>query len=384
MPRAGKEIYERRLQKTLFEACRIIMKIVIFAGGVGSRLWPLSRKNSPKQFGKLVGDQSTLQLTVERLLPEFGASDIFIATGQQYKEIVREQLPQIPEENFIFEPMMRDVGPALGLVSCLLAKKFGDEPIAILWSDHIVKNVNAFRDILRTAEDKVKNHNANFVFISQKPRFANQNMGWIEVGEKVEDLTEGTLYKFQQLRYRPSLDEAKQFFHDHRFVWNLGYFVTTPKYLASLFASHTPEMHAALTNVADVWGTGSYEETLANVYPTLEKISFDDAILVKLKPDNMYVISADLGWSDIGAWESLKEALANHADENVTKGDVLAKDSRDSLLFNFTDQLVVGIDLEEMIVINTEDVVLICPKESVPKIKKFVESLGGTEHEHLA
>lgn len=359
------------------------MKIVIFAGGVGSRLWPLSRKNSPKQFGKLVGDQSTLQLTVERLLPEFDPSDIFIATGKQYKDIVMQQLPKLPKENFIFEPMMRDVGPALGLVACLLNKKFADEPIAILWSDHIVKNEVAFRTILRKAEQKVRSNEANFIFISQKPRFANQNMGWIEVGEKVEDLKEGELFQFKKLRYRPSLDEAREFFQNKSFVWNLGYFVTTPSYLHSLFQQYTPDMCRALSDVASVWGTDGFEPKLDAVYPTLEKISFDDAILVKLQPDHMFVISADLGWSDIGAWESLKEALANHIDENVTKGNVLVEDSRDSLLFNFTNQLVVGIDLEELIVINTEDVVLVCPKSSVPKIKKFVERLNGTAHEHL-
>jgi mannose-1-phosphate guanylyltransferase len=279
--------------------------------------------------------------------------------------------------------MMRDVGPALGLVACLLNKRFPQEPIAILWSDHVVKNEVAFRTILREAEQKVRSQEANFIFISQKPRFANQNMGWIEVGEKVAELKQGELFRFTKLRYRPSLEEAKQFFQNKSFVWNLGYFVTTPSYLNSLFQQYTPEMCSALTDVASVWGTDAFEQKLGEVYPTLEKISFDDAILVKLQPDRMFVISDDLGWSDIGAWESLKEALANHVDENVTKGNVMVEDSRDSLLFNFTDQLVVGIDLEEMIVINTEDVTLICPKRSVPKIKKFVERLGGTAHEHL-
>src|SRR3989344_5222375 len=150
------------------------MKLVIFAGGSGTRLWPLSRKNSPKQFGKVIGDKSTLQQTVERLLPDFSPSDIYIATGKQYEAIVTEQLPFIPKENFIFEPAMRDVGPALGMVACMLQKHFANEPVAILWSDHLVKKEEVFRKILRLAEEKVKNHEADFVFITQKPRFANQ------------------------------------------------------------------------------------------------------------------------------------------------------------------------------------------------------------------
>src|SRR5207247_1695694 len=127
-----------------------------------------------------------------------------------------------------------------------------------------------------------------------------------------------------------------------------------------------------------------YEEVLARVYPTLEKISFDDAILHNIDPTQAYVIAADLSWSDVGAWESLKEALEVSAKENVTKGKTMISDSNDNLVFNYTDQLVVGIDLEEMLVINTDDVLLVCNKKSVPKIKKIVESLEGTPHEHLA
>jgi mannose-1-phosphate guanylyltransferase len=143
-------------------------------------------------------------------------------------------------------------------------------------------------------------------------------------------------------------------------------------------------MYEKLTEIKQTIGTEAFEDTLAEIYPTLEKISFDDAILEKLSPEKMFVISEDLGWSDIGAWEALQEALSEGADENVTQGDVLIEDSSKNLLFNFNPQLIVGIDLEDMVVVNTQDVLLICPKKSVPKIKKFVEKLEGTSHEHLA
>src|SRR5258706_112652 len=144
------------------------MRIIIFAGGVGSRLWPLSRKNSPKQFGKIMGDSSTLQQAVRRLQPAYSPKDIFVATGMQYKEVVKEQLPELPAGNFIFEPQMRDVGPAIGLASILLEKMDPDEPIAIIWSDHLVRNVQTFQTVLQTAESTVKSKKANFIFIGQK------------------------------------------------------------------------------------------------------------------------------------------------------------------------------------------------------------------------
>lgn len=359
------------------------MKLVIFAGGAGTRLWPLSRKNSPKQFGKLLGDTSTLQQTVSRLLPTFSPSDIYIATGKKYSDIVHEQLSMIPRENFIFEPAMRDVGPALGLVAAILEKKFGDEPIAILWSDHMVKQEALFRKMLLFAGEKIRDKESEFIFIGQKPRFANQNMGWIEVGKKLDDQDSIHLYKFTSLRYRPKLEDAEKFYKSKNFVWNLGYFVTSPKFLTSLFREHTHDMFELIQVIADSFGTPDFSERLERIYPTLEKISFDDAVLTKIASKNILVFSADLGWSDIGAWESLKEALTDSEHQNVTRGDVMVEDCRDSIIYNEGKQLIVGIDLDGYVVINTEDVILICPKSSVPKIKKIVEKLTGSAREHL-
>lgn len=362
------------------------MKIVIFAGGVGTRLWPLSRKNTPKQFEKIFGEKSTLQEAIDRLLPDFDCSDIYIATGKRYEHIIREQLNQIPPENFIFEPEMRDVGPAIGLMATILDRIAPDEPVAILWSDHMVKHIDKFKQALRSAEKITREQKGQFVFIAQKARFANQNMGWIEVGNAVTldgASNENAIFTFRKLCYRPSLKQAEEFLKNEKYVWNLGYFVTTPRILLSLYKSFTPEMYAKLMKIKDAWGTNMFELTLAEVYPTLEKISFDDAILVKLSSENVYVISSDLGWSDVGAWEALKEALSPTQEDNVTKGNVTLEDSTDCLAFNYNDQLVVGIDLHEMLVINTGDVLLVCPKTSVPKIKKLVESLAGTPNEHL-
>lgn len=360
------------------------MKIVVFAGGVGSRLWPLSRKNTPKQFGKIIEGKSTLQKTIERLLPEFQAEDIFIATGEKYKDIVREQLPYIPENNFIFEPAMRDVGPAIGLAACLLHKRFNDEPIAILWSDHLVKREEEFRSILRLAEKRINEKKADFIFIAQKPRFANQNIGWIQIGEKVEE-KEGRakIYRFEKLIYGPSREQAEVFFRGQDHVWNLGYYVTTPKFLTSLFEKYVPDMYQQMSEIANVWGTDGFQDTLTEIYPTVEKISFDNAILEKMSPDNFYVISEDLGWSDIGAWEAMKEALTDTDDENLTKGKIILEDCRNSIIHNDTNQLIVGIDLDEFVIVSTDDVILVCPKNSVSKIKEFVSGLAGTEHEHL-
>jgi len=359
------------------------MKVVIFAGGVGTRLWPLSRKNTPKQFEKIVGDKSTLQLAFDRLQPDFKPEDIYISTGKKYEDIVRKHLPQIPPENFIFEPEMRDVGPAVGVAMGIVGKNHPDSPVAIIWSDHFVKKERRFREVLNFAKDLVSKDENSLIFIGQRARFANQNLGWIEFGEEVGNIKGTKIFRFKKLIYRPSLEDAEQFLESQTYAWNPGYFVTTPKFLLSQYEKFSPRLWEGIIKIQEAIGTNDYEKVLQELYPTFEKISFDNAILEKIDPKYVSVIAADLGWSDVGAWEALKEALSEKTDENVTRGKVLLEDASDNLVFNYTDQLVVGIDLSKMIVINTDDVLLVCPKDSVPKIKKLVESLKGTEHENL-
>lgn len=362
----------------------ILVKIVIFAGGVGTRLWPLSRKNTPKQFEKIIDDKSLLQIAVSKVFPDFTWKDIYISTNKQYADLLYQQFPEIPEENLIFEPAMRDVGPAVGLMVANFIQKFPDEPIAILWGDHLVKRGEEFRNALKTAARLIEKEQDKIVFIGQKPRFPSVNLGYIEFGNEVKKEGGVPVYAFGGFKYRPDCEMAKNFLADNKHAWNLGYFVTTPKFLWQSFEKFAPNLFEKLKLISAAVGKQEYGEVLDKVYPETEKISFDNAILEKLDPASGLVLSVDIGWSDVGAWEALKEALANSEEENVVKGNVELLDSKDSLVFNYNGQLVVGIDLAGMLVINTGDVLLVCPKDAVPKIKKYVESLAGTPNEKLA
>lgn len=359
------------------------MKIIIFAGGVGTRLWPLSRKNTPKQFEQIIGNKSTLQLAAHRLMPDFSWKDIYISTGKAYVSTVKKQLPKIPADHIIGEPEMRDVGPAVGLMAGVLQKQFPGEPIAILWSDHLVKKEEYFRKIIKTAGSYIEKNPNKIIFIAQKPRFASENLGWIDYGKKVFSQNNIVFYSFSGCKYRPASKLAKSYFTSGHHAWNLGYFVTTSDFLLEQYKKLAPQVYKGVIEIASSWGTSSFSNVLSKIYPTFSKIHFDNAILEKLNPADAYVVSENIEWSDIGAWEALKEALAHSKKENVARGNIMLKDSSDSLVFNYTKQLIVGIDLAEMLVIGTDDVVLVCPKSAVPKIKKLVEGLAGTPNEHL-
>jgi mannose-1-phosphate guanylyltransferase len=360
------------------------MKAVIFAGGVGTRLWPLSRKKSPKQFERIIGDKSTLQIAVERLLPEFKPEDIYISTGKAYIDLVAKQLSFIPKENIIGEPEMKDVGPAVCFMMGYLSKKSPDEPVAILWSDHLVRHEQKFKNILQTASQMVTQQPEKIIFIGQKPRFPSDNLGYIESGETATEINSVAFKTFEGFKYRPDKSLAETYFKDPRYCWNLGYFVCTPRFTYGLFKKYAPEIYEITERICSEIGSPTFEETFKEEYGHMPKINFDNAVLEQLDKDCAYVIVDDIGWSDVGAWEALKEALEQSREDNIIKGKVLFEDSVDNLAYNYEDgKLIVGIDLQELLIVNTEDVLLVAKKKSVSKIKKLVESFQGTEHEEL-
>ncbi len=360
------------------------MKAIVFAGGSGTRLWPLSRKKSPKQFERIVGDKSTLQLAIERLRPDFKPDDIYVSTNISYRDMVREQLPILPKKNFLFEPQKKDVGPAIALVCGVFNKLSPQEPIAILWSDHLVKKVPIFKKILKNAGEYIKNNPNKIVFIAHKPRFAATNLGYIHVGKKRLIRNGLAFHSFEGFKYKPDVVTAKRFYENGDYAWNLGYFVTTPKFIYEAFERLAPNVYRNTQKILESYGKKEYERVLKSDYPRVESISFDSAILENLNKQDALVIVGDIGWSDVGAWEQLKEALENHPYENVIRGEVFLEHVRDSLIYNYEDKkLIVGIDLDENIVVNTKDVLLIAKKASVDKIKKLVESFQGTQHEKL-
>jgi mannose-1-phosphate guanylyltransferase len=354
------------------------MKVIIYAGGHGLRMWPISRKNSPKQFEQMFNGRSTLQMMVERVEEIVGIENIFISTNNSFKELIKKQIPKLPKENVIYEPAKRDLAPAVGL-SMMKFNKLGiDEPVAILWSDHLIKDNPEFQKALKVGEKLIIENPNRFVFTGEIPRFANNNIGWINIGGVLKNVDGLDVYNFEGWTYRPAIELCNCLFDSGKAIWNTGYFVTSVKFVIDRYKQHLPEMAEKLEEIIE------NPELMDEIYPTLESISFDDGIVVKTNKNQAVVLKVDMGWSDPGSLYALKEALVSNTDDNFVKGRAITLDNKDSMVYNQNDaQLVTTIGLDGFVVVNTGDTILVCHKDRIQDIKellKMVEEEGYDEY----
>ncbi len=337
------------------------MKLIIFAGGIGTRLWPLSRENSPKQFDKIFDGKSTLELAILRLKNKFSIDDILIQTLENYVPLIREQIPDLPKENIIVEPSRRNLGPAVCLSILELKKRGFNGPMAILWADHLMEHPNEFVNALCSAENLIKKDGERFVFLAEKARFANNNLGWIHLGKKIDTENNFDYFVFEGWKYKPETGECNTMYESGEYFWNPGYFVTSVDFLEEQYKTLSPDIYKAVK-------TGHYNEA--------EVTHFDRAIIEKVNLSNAVVLKTNMGWSDPGTLYALKEALAKTKEETVEKGNVSTMNCSDSLIYNLEKKkLVAVIGLKGMVVVNTEDALMVLHKEEVINITNLVKRL---------
>lgn len=357
------------------------LKIALFCGGSGTRMWPMSRKNLPKQFQPLIENVSTFEMMVNRLTKKFPYHNIFPVSTRDNVQWIVKLAPEIPLENIIIEPEMRDTAAAVGLAAAVLAKKFPDTNVLAVWSDHVVRNEDQFIKAIELA-NKTATETAKFVEIGVRPAFPSIALGYLKVGKMLSRSNGMAIFEFDSQIEKPDFAQAKLFTESWEYLWHIGYALWPSAKMLSMYQKHFDEGYRHIIKIQKAWGTPNQEKVLKEEYEKIPKTSIDFAVNSHLTSDDQVVISADLGWRDVGTWNELKDEMSAAPIDNITQGDVVQMDLKDCLIYSSTKEKIIAvIGLESLVVVDTEDALLVVPKDRTQDVKKIIEELKSKNKE---
>ncbi len=359
------------------------MKIVplIMAGGKGERFWPKSRQSLPKQFLNLLGDQSMLQLTVSRLEKMVPLTDIHIVTGDEYADLVKTQLPDLPVENIILEPIGKNTAPCIGLAATILARRYDTDAVMIVVpSDHMIMNEERYLSILQAGVQAAQSSNAPLLTIGISPTGPETAYGYIRVGQLQAQLEQEQVYLVDQFVEKPDIKTAEQYLQSGDYYWNSGMFVFTIAAILGNMEIHLPELKAALNRIEQAVDTDLFPAVLNREYRALKSISIDYGVMEKA--ERVMVIPGEFGWDDVGSWTSMERINPACENQNIIRGNVISLDNHGCIVEAGSNQRLIAIlGAEDLIVVDTEDATLICPKNRAQDVKKILENLKASRQE---
>lgn len=348
------------------------MKItaVIMAGGKGERFWPKSRSSLPKQFLSLTSNGLTMiQLTTLRLLPLVSYEDMFIVTNKDYVELVKEQLPEIPHENILAEPRACNTAPCIGFAAAVISRKYEDAIIMVLPSDHLIKFEEMYMDTMMQAVEVAK-ENGNLVTIGITPTYPETGYGYINFGRD-EGGNRG-IYVVKRFVEKPNMDTAKEYLASGQYLWNSGMFVWKLSTILQKFNELLPDTYQGIVKIGQAFGTPEYEQVLENCFAKFKPESIDYGVMERA--DHIYTIPGNFGWDDVGNWLALERFNKTNESGNMVRGDVITIDTQDSIIMG-NHKLIAAVGVEDMVIVDTDDAILICAKDSTQNVKKVIENL---------
>jgi len=348
------------------------MKCVIMAGGKGTRLWPVSRQNKPKQFQCLISNKTMLQETYLRMRKIFAPEDIYIATNKEYVGEVENEILEFPKENIIGEPIGRGTAPSIALSSAIIAAKDPEEIMGIFAADHFVKDPEPLFKAVQKAGEFLKKNGDYLITFGVNPTSAETGYGYIEKGDLLEKRDEIEFIKVKRFVEKPDFTTAQDYVDSGNFFWNSGMFMWKTSTIIDKFKLYIPDIYNRLIKIKEVVGTENFSEVLEKEFPEMDKISIDYAVMEN--EPNTIVIPLNISWSDIGSWTSLKDALiADHKDHFV-RGEHIDFGSRNLLVYG-SNKLITTIGIKDLIIIDTEDAILICDQDKSQLVSDIVKRL---------
>ena len=349
--------------------------LVIMAGGVGSRFWPMSTPERPKQFIDVLGcGRTLLQLTADRFknicLPE----NIWVVTSEQYAEIVHEQLPDVPVENILKEPCRRNTAPCIAYVSWKIKARNPKANVVVTPSDHVVMNVLEFQRVINSAMSFTKDSDA-ILTLGMKPTRPETGYGYIETDLQVSSVTNKEIFRVDSFKEKPDEETARHYIEQNNYFWNAGIFVWNISTIVNAFRIYCPSIAKIFETLRPYFYTSQEQEAIDREFPNCDNISVDYAILEKA--EEIFVFPADFGWSDLGTWGSLYEQMPQDLNKNVCIGEnIQLYDTRNCIIHTTQEKKVVVMGLDGFIVAEKNDALLICKSSEEQKIKLFTDNLN--------
>lgn len=354
---------------------------VIMAGGGGTRLWPVSRRSHPKQIISLVEENSLFQSTVERLEGIFPSERILVVTVDEQAEKLRKQAPELPAENFILEPTPRGTASVVGLAAVVLQKRDPQAVMVVLPSDHYIRNRDLFYSLLRVAVDVAEKE--YLVTLGITPTYPATVYGYIQRGEPLPEKFAHPVYQVLKFIEKPGEKQARKMLATRDHSWNSGMFLWRTDTILDEISRQMPDLRAALTQIGAAWGTDEQDSTLTEFWPSLRNETIDYGVMENA--EKVAVLPAGgLEWSDIGNWSSLFDVLAPDKDGNIVfSGQHVPVETSSSLVYgNNDDRLIVTIGVDNLIIVDTGDVLLVCRKDKASKVRQVVDSLKKSDKEY--
>lgn len=344
---------------------------LIMAGGKGTRFWPLSTEERPKQFLKLIGNNTMIQMTVNRIKPIIPIERIFICTGERYIDLVKEQLPEIPERNIIIEPEGRNTAPCIALSALVINRYYKDATMVVLPSDHLIKDEQKFREIILDGEEYLKENEKAILTLGMTPNRPEIGYGYIKFTNNKVKVNNNEVIKVEKFVEKPSLEVAKEYLDDGSYLWNGGMFIWTVDNILTQVREFTSSTYEALKGINDV-SEENLQEIINKNYKRTEAISVDYAILEK--SNDIYVIPSDISWDDIGTWKSVERYKEKDIYDNIVTDNVKVIESKSNMAINNKKKIVM-IGMKDTMTVETDDTLFIVNKDYMDNLRDYKEVL---------